>query len=49
MEDDNMVALELYAYAMVEQRRIVSLHEADPAELYGLVEDLEHDDGGLEL
>lgn len=44
-----MVEIELYANATVEQRRIASLHEADPAELYGLgVEDLEYD-GGLGL
>lgn len=45
-----MVEMELYANATVEQRRIATLHEADPAEFYGpAVEDMEYDDGGIGL
>ena len=44
-----MLEVELYATATVDQRRIAQLHEADPAEFYGLVEDLEYDEGGLGL
>lgn len=44
-----MVRIDLYANRTLEQRKFAELHEADPAEYYGLVEDLEYDDGGLGL